>query len=136
VEGRYVIRQGEREDVEIVTRNLEVPDPEGNDQPDVIPVEEQTVKTVAIEDARATTEPAGPGEYLTIVYRGLIQVKADTTGGGIQVGDNLLASASTSGRATKAAAAESNTVSSTIIGMALEPLAEGQGLIWALVDLQ
>jgi hypothetical protein len=134
VEGRYVTQQVERQEVEITTQYVEVLDPEGKSLPDVVPVEEHSVKKVMVEDAHTTTEPAGPGEYLTIVYRGLIQVKVDASSASIQVGD-LLASANTSGRAMRAPTTEA-VAHGAIIGKAMEPMAEGQGLIWALVDLQ
>jgi hypothetical protein len=90
-----------------------------------------------VEDAHATTEPAAPGDYLTVVYRGIVQVKVDAAAGAIQVGD-LLTSAGASGWAVKAQpATEAGAfLTGTILGKAVEPLAEGQGLIWVLVDLQ
>jgi hypothetical protein len=65
-----------------------------------------------VEDAKLLAEPVGPGEKLAIVNRGITPVRVDAIAGAIQMGDRLA------------------------IGMALEPLAKGQGLIWVLVDLQ
>jgi hypothetical protein len=115
------------------TQYVEVPDPEGKDEPDRVPVDKLIVDEIMVEDAHTTTQPAAPGDYLTVVYRGLIQVKADTSSEAIQVGD-LLTSVSASGWSVKAPATEA-TPRGAIIGRAVEPLAEGQGLIWVLVDL-
>jgi hypothetical protein len=95
---------------------------------------------IVVEDAHTTTEPVAPGEYMTVVYRGLAQVKVDASPGVIQVGD-LLASSGTSGHvmlATAGVEGESgfSSITGTIIGKAMGPLERGQGLIWVLVDLQ
>jgi hypothetical protein len=85
-----------------------------------------------VEGARTTEEPAAPGEYLTVVYRGLARVKVDARSGAIKVGDPLtIASASYAVPARAVDAASGN-----VIGKAMEPLATGQGLIWVLVDMQ
>jgi len=85
-----------------------------------------------VEWAQPTEEPAAPGEYLTVVYRGLARVKVDARNGAIKIGDPLtVASASYAVPARAADAAPGN-----VIGKAMEALATGQGLIWVLVDMQ
>jgi hypothetical protein len=86
-------------------------------------------------------EPAAPGEYLSVVYRGLVRIKVDATASPIAVGDPLSVS-STPGRAMRAqylaieGAAAAAYSPGTVVGKAVEPLNEGQGFIWVLVDLQ
>lgn len=83
---------------------------------------------IVVEDAHTSEEPAAPGEYLTVVYRGLARVKVDGSFSAIKVGD-LLTSSSTVGHAMKAGltAAQGEKLvggylPGTIIGKALEPL--------------
>jgi hypothetical protein len=87
-------------------------------------------------------EPAAPGEYLVVVYHGMVKVKVNASGGPIQAGD-LLSVADTPGYAALArpVALESAVdagiyPNGTIIGKALEPLDGDTGFIWVLVDLQ
>jgi hypothetical protein len=86
-------------------------------------------------------EPAAPGEYLSVVYRGLARVKVDATASPIGVGDPLSVS-NTVGRAMRAqqsaveGAAAAGCSPGTVVGKAVEPLSHGQGFIWVLVDLQ
>jgi len=89
-----------------------------------------------------TEEPAAPGDYLIVVYRGLVRTKVDALDSAIRLGD-LLSISSTPGQAMKAQpptiegqAAPAGHLLGTIIGKALEPLDAGQDLIWVLVDLQ
>jgi len=84
--------------------------------------------------------PAIPGDYLTVVYRGLARVKVDAPGSAIRMGDPLSLS-STAGHATRAQPLPVEGESTpgghrlgAIIGKALEPLDAGPGLIWVLVD--
>jgi hypothetical protein len=83
--------------------------------------------------------PVAPGEYLLLVVQGPAQVKADALDGAIQPG-NLL---STAGQAGHVANATQVTIEGidmvlpgTVVGKALEPLAEGQKLIYIFVTLQ
>jgi len=123
VEGRYFSKL-------VSKRKVEVGD-DGKDK----------ITEFVVEDARTSQEPAAPGQYLTVIYRGLARVKVDATLGAVKVGD-LLTSSSTSGYAVRADLAVRQQGSSaayvpgTIIGKALEPLQAGKGLIWALIDLQ
>jgi hypothetical protein len=137
VEGRYVVELITDEEARIETHYEEIVDPEGKHEPDRVPVHEVIVEEVTWENARATTEPVPPGERMTIVYRGLTQVKADASLGAVAVGDLVFASGGAGFVAKAPTAADGGALASgTIIGKALEPLAEGQGLIWVLVDLQ
>ncbi|MCK5313874.1 MAG: hypothetical protein KAJ53_02065 [Anaerolineales bacterium] len=87
-------------------------------------------------------EPVAPGEYLSIVYRGLVRVRVDAASDPIRVGD-LLSVSATAGHAVRAqplaiegVGVDGIYATGTILGKALEPLNKGQGLIWVLVDLQ
>ena len=75
--------------------------------------------------------PIAPGQYLRIVVQGIAAVKVDASQGAIQPGD-LLVSSSGAGLAMKGIDIQYG----TLVGKALEPLAEGKGLIQVLVDLQ
>ncbi len=86
-----------------------------------------------VESARTTEEPAVPGEYLTVVYRGLARVKVDATRGAIKVGDPL-AVANSASHAMRAQAL--NAAPGSIIGKAMESLEMGQRLMWVLLDIQ
>jgi hypothetical protein len=86
--------------------------------------------------------PAGavqPGEYMLIVVEGPAQVKASALAGAIQVGD-LLSTANLAGHAARTAQVTINGVTTalpgTVLGKALEPLAEGKKLIYVYVGLK
>ncbi len=83
--------------------------------------------------------PVPPGEYLLLVVQGPAQVKASALTGAIQPGD-LLSSAGTAGHAARAATVTieggKTAVPGTVFGKALEPLGEGQKLIYVFVTLQ
>jgi len=70
-----------------------------------------------------------PGEYLFVVVQGLVQVRADASAGAIQVGDPV----EPVGAAGLAGKRSEDAPSGSMLGRALEPLAEGTGLIWMLV---
>jgi len=82
---------------------------------------------------------AAPGEYLLMVVQGPAQVKASALAGPLQAGD-LLSSAAQAGYAAKAAQVSLDGVETampgTILGKVLEPLAEGEALIYIFVTLQ
>jgi len=82
---------------------------------------------------------AGAGDYLLVVVQGPAQVKASAVAGALAPGD-LVASAGPAGLAAKAAMVELGgteiAVPGTVLGKALEPLKEGQGLIHIFVTLQ
>jgi hypothetical protein len=99
---------------------------------------------LAEEDAPGFVEvtsekPIRPGEYLLLVVQGPAQVKASALSGAIQPGD-LLSSAGQDGRAARAAEMTiqgvSTTVPGAVFGKALEPLDDGQKLIYIFVTLQ
>jgi hypothetical protein len=124
VEGHYVY--------EAVTRETAMEAPDGGH-------EEARFAQRVTETIRE--EPAAPGEYMSVVYRGLARVKVDAIASPIAVGDPLSVS-STTGHAMRAqhlaieGAAAAGYSPGTVVGKAVEPLNEGQGFIWVLVDLQ
>jgi hypothetical protein len=135
VDGRYVTKIVTKEETRLTPQAVEVTDPEGLNPPETVYVDEETVETYQVEDAQWFAEPAAPGDKLTVVYRGLIQVKVDASLGAIQVGDRL--AIGSDGYALKAQPVlEGQAPGGLALGLALEPLAEGQGLVWVLVDLQ
>jgi len=138
VEGRYVSKLVTKQVLHLERNEENVP-PKA-ERP-AIPVEKESVEEIVVEDAHTTGEPAAPGEYLTVVYRGLAKVKVNASLGAIKVGD-LLTSSSNTGHARKAqpmtiqGTKTEVYLAGTIIGKALEPLDSGQALVWVLVDLQ
>jgi hypothetical protein len=80
-----------------------------------------------------------PGEYMLMVIQGPAQVKASALAGSLQPGD-LLSSAGQAGYAGKAAEVTLGGVKTampgTVLGKALEPLNEGQAMIYVFVTLQ
>jgi hypothetical protein len=137
VEGRYVTQLITKEEGRLETRYEEVVDPEGEREPERVAVQDLIVEETVVEDAHATTEPVAPGDYLTVVYRGLAQVKVDASAGAIQVGTPLLAAGDSGyALATQPALEAGSVPAGAIVGKALEPLEGGEGLIWVLVDLQ
>jgi hypothetical protein len=145
VEGRYISELVTRQVPHVETQYVEIPDPEADrngdsaHEPDRVPVSEVTYEEVVVEEARTTTEPVAPGELMTVVYRGIAQVKIDATTNPVNVGDLLGAN---SGVLVKAAPLTLEGTASPvyqpgmIVGTALEDLADGKGLIWVLVDLR
>jgi hypothetical protein len=83
--------------------------------------------------------PVPPGEYLLLVVQGPAQVKASALSDPVQPGD-LLSSAGEAGYAARAAdvdiAGVKTTVPGTVFGKALEPVGNGQKLIYVFVTLQ
>jgi len=137
IEGRYVIEQVTRENTYPETQYVEIPDPEGKrEEPDLVPVEELKTVEEVVENAYSTTDPAAPGEYMTVIYRGLAQVNVDGTSYPISVGDKL--TLGTNG-VMSVAGLQTESVSSnplaTLLGTALEDQNDS-GLIWVLVDLR
>lgn len=79
--------------------------------------------------------PADPGQYVTIAYSGLTQVKAS---GPIAQGSKLAVGTDGAARALRTVTLDGVELAenASIIGVALEPLAAGDGLIWVLVNVQ
>ena len=80
---------------------------------------------------------AQPGEYLTIVVSGPMQVRAAAVAGAIQPGAHLTAGADGQARALNTVVVDGVTLSESapILGIALdEP--DTQGLVWVLVNPQ
>lgn len=92
-----------------------------------------------VETLHTVPEKAAPGDYLLVVVRGPVQVKASAVAGALRPGD-LLSSADQAGYAAKAASVAINgvqvTAPGTIVGKVLEPLDDGSALIYAFVTLQ
>jgi trimeric autotransporter adhesin len=89
--------------------------------------------------AEVAAGPAAPGDYVFIVVQGLAYVKADASSGSIVAGQRLTASAGSGlSRALQTRTFEGMTIleAAPIIGIALEPLAAGQGLIPVMVTLR
>ena len=145
VEGRYISELVTRQVPHVETQYVEVPDPEADrngdsaHEPDRVPVSEVTYEDVVVEEARTTTEPVAPGELMTVVYRGIAQVKIDATTNPVNVGDLLGANSGVLVRAaplTLEGTASPVYQPGMIVGTALEDLPDGKGLIWVLVDLR
>jgi hypothetical protein len=83
--------------------------------------------------------PAQPGEYVSIIVSGLVEVKASALDSPIQAGTRLTA-ADVAGQARAMRTVQVQGVqvaeSTSVLGIALESLEGGQGLIWMLVNPQ
>jgi hypothetical protein len=100
--------------------------PEANQPPEISP--------------EVTSEGSvAPGEHLLLVIQGPAQAKADALGGAIQPG-NLLSAVGQAGHVSNAPQVTIEGIDmalpGTVVGKALEPLAEGQKLIYIFVTLQ
>lgn len=82
-----------------------------------------------VEVASKAPGNVNSGDYLFVVVQGLVQVRVDASTTAIQVGDPI-GPAAVSGSAQKMDLATS---SAPIVGYALEPLPEGNGLVWILI---
>lgn len=83
--------------------------------------------------------PARAGDYVAITIAGVAQVKADAAAGPIVAGQRLTqAAAAGHARALQSRNLDGMIVAegAPIIGVALEDLTAGQGLVWALVNPQ
>jgi hypothetical protein len=69
------------------------------------------------------------GDYLFVVVQGLVRMRVDASSSAIQVGDALGPGKNASGAQKLSSAAPT----AALVGHALEPLAEGSGLIWVLL---
>ena len=83
---------------------------------------------------QAAGGPAAPGSLVPVQTRGMAQVKVDASDGDVQAGDLLIISPTTGTVVSMRSNQLDSTAQYTIIGTALEPLAGGSGLLWALVD--
>lgn len=79
--------------------------------------------------------PAAPGQYVTIAYSGLAQVKAS---GPIVQGSKLAAGTDGVAHTLRTVIVDGVELAenASIIGVALEALGEGEALIWTLVNVQ
>ncbi len=91
------------------------------------------------QDVQQTGGPAAPGDYLFLVVQGVARVKVDASAGAITAGQRL-AGASIAGhsRALRTVTLEGVVMAEGVatLGIALEPLEAGTGLISVLVNLQ
>ena len=78
---------------------------------------------------------AEPGQYVTIAYSGLAQVKAS---GPLDRGSKLAAGTDGAARALRSVNLDGVELAenASVIGVALEPLLAVDGLIWVLVNVQ
>jgi len=81
---------------------------------------------------------AKPGQYVTVVYSGLAQVKVSAVDGPIVQGSKLVAGVGGTARAQRVVEVEGVKLaeSASSIGIALDGLEAGDGLGWALVNVQ
>ncbi len=89
--------------------------------------------------AQAAGGAIAPGDYLFIVVYGMAQVRADAATAPIAAGQRLTAASHPGhARALRTVSVEGVPVAEAApaVGMALEPLSAGQGLIWVLVAVQ
>jgi hypothetical protein len=85
-------------------------------------------------DGQAVSQgPVAPGEYALVVVQGPAQVNVSTADGAIQVGDSL-STAAQSGLAGKVDAATTS-LPGVVFAKALQPLANGEGMIYVYVTL-
>jgi len=85
-------------------------------------------------DGQITSQdPIAPGEYALVVVQGPAQVKVSAASGAIQIGDSLSTSAQT-GAASKIDTA-TTALPGAIFAKALQPLANGEGMIYVYVTL-
>jgi hypothetical protein len=94
---------------------------------------------MGLEDPGTTEEAIPSGGLMAVATRGtLTQIKASAAEGVIAAGDGL--SASAAGLAGKARQIEVNGTQfyapGSLLGVALEPLDDGEGLIWVLLSFQ
>jgi hypothetical protein len=102
-------------------------------------VSSETKDGQALESASQAAGPAAPGDYLFLVVQGIAQVKVDASAGPIASGARL-AAADRSGhaRALRSRILDGMEVveGAPLVGIALEPLESGTGLIPVLVTLR
>ncbi len=82
--------------------------------------------------------PAAPGDYVTLVTAGAARVRASADAGAIRAGDRLTVSEAGLARPLARVDVGGITVAedAPVLGVALEDLAEGEALIWVLVNLR
>ena len=83
--------------------------------------------------------PVAPGGAMVLMVQGLVQMKVNASAGAIEPGDLLTAGDGGFARKAQPVTIEGQASlyqAGTLVGKALEPWAEGQGLIWVLVDLR
>jgi hypothetical protein len=86
-------------------------------------------KTDTFEIPGLAPGQVAPDDYLFVVVQGLVQVQADASSGAIEVGDPV-GPIATAGHVQKL---DPVTPAAPVLGRALEPVANGTGLIWVLV---
>ena len=89
--------------------------------------------------AEAADGPIAAGDYLFIVVSGLAQARVDASAAPITAGQRLTTAAAPGNAcAVRTVSVEGVSVAEAapIIGVALEPLPAGEGLIWILVAVR
>jgi hypothetical protein len=81
-----------------------------------------------IDNVVAAQGPAAPGDHVFIAVQGLVQVKANAESGSIRAGDTLALAASPAGHAGRLLEASKGPQ----IGLAMEDLEVGRGLVWVM----
>ena len=119
--------------LEAVYQETAIPDPEGQEADDIqwLVSDEQTVEYPMLQ---AVDGPAASGAYVVIRVNGLAQLRVDATVAAIDVGMPLVAGDNGVAIGAHAALRRNVAENALIIGQAMEPLAEGSGLIWVLVS--
>lgn len=76
-----------------------------------------------------------PGDHMLVIHDGLARVRAGAVTGSIRTGDTLAVDALDGPWIAIRAAEEArgNDGSARVLGMALEPTADGEGLMWVMV---
>lgn len=112
-----------------------IPDPEGQEADDAVwTVAEEVEEMVAIH--HTVEGPARPGDYVQIRVQGMAQVRVDATAAPIVAGMPLTAGGDGTAQAVGVLREEDRAAGPRplIIGQAMEALADGEGLIWVLVN--
>lgn len=103
------------------------------------PAEGRALPGESTQGVQRARGPAAPGDYIFLVVQGVAHVKVDASAGAIATGQRL-AGAGLAGhaRALRTVTVEGMSVAEGVptLGIALEPLEAGTGLISVLVNLQ
>lgn len=118
---------------EVAYQERAIPDPERQEADDSqwLAWDEQTAEYPVLQ---AVEGPAGSGAYVVIRVNGLAQMRVDATAAAIDVGMPLVAGDAGVAVQADVAISRNGAENALIIGQAMEPLAEGTGLIWVLVS--
>jgi hypothetical protein len=121
---------------EVTFNKTELKEPEDGEN-DVLYLPETVDAEAFVQEA--VDGPVAPGGLMLITVQGLAQVKVDAAFGAIAAGDLLTVGDSASVLAQPLSVEGGATAQyqgGTLIGKALEPLANGKGLVWVMIDLR